>query len=82
MDNYGHPGILREFIVNAAGLSGFKRILPYIKIRYAKKLRSILRHLYLKIENLEPAAEKSSKDLRYIKRLKYVSNHWKLICTI
>ena len=73
MDNYGLPGISRELIVQGAGLIGFKRILSYTRIRDIKKLRSILRHLHWKIENLEPAPEKSLTDWRYIRRLKYVA---------
>ena len=67
MDNYGHPGISREFIVHAAGLGGFKRILHYTKTRDTYKLKSILKHLHLKIENLEAVVEKAPKDLNYIK---------------
>ena len=59
MDNYGHPGISREFIVHAAGLSGFKRILHNTRIKDTDKLRAIWKHLLLKVENLESAAEKN-----------------------
>ena len=74
MENYAYPGISRDFIVQAAGLVGFKRILYYTKITDPKKLRSILKHLQIKVENLEAAAEKAPKDLDYIKKMKNVVN--------
>ena len=64
MNKYGHPGISRELLVHGAGLSGFKRILHYTRIRDTYKLRSILKHLQLQVENLEAAAEKAPKDLK------------------
>jgi len=74
MENYGLPGISRELLVSKAGLVGFKRILYYTKITDPKKLKSILKHLQIKVENLEAAAEKAPKDLDYIKKMKNVVN--------
>ena len=37
-------------------------------------MKSILKHLQTKVENLEAAAEKAPKDLDYIKKMKNVVN--------
>jgi len=56
------------------GLSGYKRIIRLGRIKDAKKLRSYLRRLQLKICNLEESAEKGPKDVDYIEMLKRVAS--------
>ena len=70
------PGISRELLVSKTGLVGFKRILAYSKSTDTKRLKSILKHLQTKVENMEAAAAKAPKDLAYIKKMKnmYVMN--------
>ena len=65
---------VRSLIVQGTGLVGFKRILAYTKITDPKRLKSILKHLQIKVENLEAAAEKAPKDLDYIRKMKNVVN--------
>ena len=72
MENFGLPAISRELIVSKTGLVGFQRILAYTKITNPKRLKSILQHLQIKVENLEAAAEKAPKDLDYIRKMKNV----------
>ena len=67
IENYAHPGISRDFIVQGAGLVGFKRILYSTKTTDPKKLKSILKHLQINVE-------KAPKDLDYIKKMKNVAN--------
>ena len=43
------------------------RILHCTRLRDTHKLRSIMKHLDLKMENLEAAAEQAPKDLDHIK---------------
>ena len=74
MENCGlpWPGISRELIVSKTGLVGFESILAYSKSTDPKRLKSILKHLQTKVENMEAAAEKAPKNLAYIKKMKNV----------
>ena len=63
IENYGIPGISRELLDSKTGLVGFKRIHAHSKITNTKIFKSILKHLQIKVENLEAAAEKSSQGL-------------------
>ena len=60
-------------LVPFVGLSGYKRLLRLSKLQDVKKLKSSLDRLLWKVENLEDAREKTSKDLEYIEQLKAVA---------
>ena len=72
MENLGFPGILKFKRISNTGLVGFKRILAYTKVTDMdpKRLKSILKHLQIKVENLEEAVEKAPKDLDHIQKMK------------
>ena len=60
----------------SVGLSAFKRILRISRVTNPAIVRARIRHLTLKISNLEQAPEKSSIDLHYIKLLQTVLDYF------